>query len=164
MAQLHHALHGLAHIGAGPAELLGYLNVMACALPSSTLASACCALYDPADRRLRVANAGHPSPVLVAGGHVAITGNLKSVMQESASTAVSFVRSRAAQLGLDPPLYRLKDEGPDHEKRFLAEVALAGVHGVGEGRSKKQAERRAAQDAIAQLQRGDQAAPAKRDA
>lgn len=68
MAQLHHALHGLAHIGAGPAELLGYLNVMACALPSSTLASACCALYDPADRRLRVANAGHPSPVLVAGG------------------------------------------------------------------------------------------------
>jgi serine phosphatase RsbU (regulator of sigma subunit) len=68
MAQLHHALHGLAHIGAGPAELLGYLNVMACALPSFTLASACCALYDPADRRLRWANAGHPSPVLVRSG------------------------------------------------------------------------------------------------
>jgi PAS domain S-box-containing protein len=68
MAQLHHALHGLAHIGAGPAELLGYLNVMACALPSFTLASACCALYDPADRRLRWANAGHPSPVLVRAG------------------------------------------------------------------------------------------------
>jgi PAS domain S-box-containing protein len=67
MAQLHHALHGLAHIGAGPAELLGYLNVMACALPSFTLASACCALYDPASRQLRWANAGHPSPVLVAG-------------------------------------------------------------------------------------------------
>ncbi len=68
MAQLHHALHGLAHVGAGPADLLGYLNVMACALPSATLASACCALYDPVGRRLRVANAGHPSPVLVAGG------------------------------------------------------------------------------------------------
>ncbi len=68
MAQLHHALHGLAHIGAGPAELLGYLNVMACALPSFTLASACCALYDPADRRLRWANAGHPSPVLIRSG------------------------------------------------------------------------------------------------
>jgi len=67
MAQLHHALHGLAHIGAGPAELLGYLNVMACALPAFTLASACCALYDPAQRRLRWANAGHPSPVLVRG-------------------------------------------------------------------------------------------------
>ena len=35
-------------------------------------------------------------------GHVVITGNLKSVMQESASTAVSFVRSKATQLGLDP--------------------------------------------------------------
>ncbi len=68
MAQLHHALHGLAHIGAGPAELLGYLNVIACAQPSLTLASACCALYDPARRRLRWASAGHPSPVLVRAG------------------------------------------------------------------------------------------------
>jgi PAS domain S-box-containing protein len=68
MAQLHHGLHGLAHIGAGPAKLLGYLNVMACAQPSLTLASACCALYDPARRRLRWASAGHPSPVLVRAG------------------------------------------------------------------------------------------------
>jgi ATP-dependent Lon protease len=35
-------------------------------------------------------------------GQVVITGNLKSVMQESASTAVSFVRSKAQVLGLDP--------------------------------------------------------------
>jgi ATP-dependent Lon protease len=35
-------------------------------------------------------------------GSVLVTGNLKSVMQESASTAVSFVRSKAKQLGLDP--------------------------------------------------------------
>ncbi len=68
MTQLHHAVHGLAHTGAGPAELLGYLNVMACAQPSLTLASACCALYDPARRRLQWASAGHPSPVLVRAG------------------------------------------------------------------------------------------------
>jgi ATP-dependent Lon protease len=42
-------------------------------------------------------------------GAVLITGNLKSVMQESASTAVSFVRSRAAQLGLDPEFLRTID-------------------------------------------------------
>jgi ATP-dependent Lon protease len=44
-------------------------------------------------------------------GHaqVAITGNLKSVMQESASTAVSFVRSKAAQLGLDPEFLKSID-------------------------------------------------------
>jgi ATP-dependent Lon protease len=35
-------------------------------------------------------------------GGVVITGNLKSVMQESASAAVAFVRSHAAALGLEP--------------------------------------------------------------
>ncbi len=35
-------------------------------------------------------------------GGVTVTGNLKSVMQESASAAVSFVRSKAPLLGLDP--------------------------------------------------------------
>ena len=40
---------------------------------------------------------------------MAITGNLKSVMQESASTAVSFVRSKATQLGLDPEFLKTID-------------------------------------------------------
>ncbi len=35
-------------------------------------------------------------------GGVVVTGNLKSVMGESAATALSFVRSRAKDLGLDP--------------------------------------------------------------
>jgi len=42
-------------------------------------------------------------------GAVVITGNLKSVMQESASAAVTFVRSRAAQLGLDPEFLKSID-------------------------------------------------------
>jgi ATP-dependent Lon protease len=42
-------------------------------------------------------------------GAVVITGNLKSVMQESASTAMSFVRSKAAMLGLDPEFLRTID-------------------------------------------------------
>jgi ATP-dependent Lon protease len=42
-------------------------------------------------------------------GNVLVTGNLKSVMQESASTAVSFVRSRSAQLGLDPEFLKSID-------------------------------------------------------
>ena len=65
MAQLYHALRGLVLTGAGPAELLTWLNVLTAELPSFTVASACCALYDPASRELRWANAGHPSPVLV---------------------------------------------------------------------------------------------------
>jgi len=35
-------------------------------------------------------------------GHVMVTGNLKSVMQESAHAALSFVRAHAQQLGLAP--------------------------------------------------------------
>jgi ATP-dependent Lon protease len=42
-------------------------------------------------------------------GQVTVTGNLKSVMSESAATAVSFVRSRAAQLGLDPEFLKATD-------------------------------------------------------
>jgi len=42
-------------------------------------------------------------------GEVVITGNLKSVMSESAATAVSFVRSRASQLGLDPEFLKKTD-------------------------------------------------------
>jgi ATP-dependent Lon protease len=42
-------------------------------------------------------------------GEVMVTGNLKSVMSESAATAVSFVRSRAKDLGLDPEFLRATD-------------------------------------------------------
>ncbi|MDP9037271.1 MAG: endopeptidase La [Myxococcota bacterium] len=42
-------------------------------------------------------------------GEVLVTGNLKSVMSESAATAVSFVRSRARELGLDPEFLKKTD-------------------------------------------------------
>jgi ATP-dependent Lon protease len=42
-------------------------------------------------------------------GVVTVTGNLKSVMSESAATAVSFVRSRAKELGLDPEFLKATD-------------------------------------------------------
>jgi ATP-dependent Lon protease len=42
-------------------------------------------------------------------GEVMVTGNLKSVMSESAVTAVSFVRSRAKDLGLDPEFLKGTD-------------------------------------------------------
>ncbi len=42
-------------------------------------------------------------------GDIMVTGNLKSVMSESAATAVSFVRSRAKDLGLDPEFLKTTD-------------------------------------------------------
>jgi ATP-dependent Lon protease len=42
-------------------------------------------------------------------GEVMVTGNLKGVMQESAAAAVTFVRSRAKDLGIDPEFLRSID-------------------------------------------------------
>lgn len=42
-------------------------------------------------------------------GKVKLTGNLGDVMQESAETAVSFIRSRAALFGIDSNFYKDKD-------------------------------------------------------
>jgi ATP-dependent Lon protease len=42
-------------------------------------------------------------------GELLVTGNLKSVMSESASTAMSFVRSRAKDLGLNPEFLKGTD-------------------------------------------------------
>jgi len=60
-----------------------------------------------------------------------------------------------------PPVYRLISEsGPDHEKRFVTEIAVGGkVLGRGEGRSKKQSEQEAAMRALTQLQRSGDVAP-----
>jgi ATP-dependent Lon protease len=42
-------------------------------------------------------------------GEILVTGNLKSVMQESAAAAMSFVRSHASQLGIDPEFLKSID-------------------------------------------------------
>jgi ribonuclease-3 len=58
----------------------------------------------------------------------------------------------AVRLFDSPPVYGLREEGPDHEKRFFAVVRVAGqIRGRGEGRSKKQAEQAAAREAYRQL-------------
>ena len=53
----------------------------------------------------------------------------------------------AAQL-LGVPYYEVSESGPDHEKMFVAAVKLGGaVFGTGSGRSKKEAEQQAAEEA-----------------
>jgi len=47
--------------------------------------------------------------VMDGTGRLELTGNLGSVMQESAKAAVSFIRSRAGQLGIDGDFYKTKD-------------------------------------------------------
>lgn len=60
----------------------------------------------------------------------------------------SRLQEQAARLGLEPPVYELVGEGPEHDKVFQATVTIEGVtYGSGTGRSKKQAEQVAARAA-----------------
>jgi ribonuclease-3 len=55
----------------------------------------------------------------------------------------------AAQRGLGSPNYLMSESGPDHAKQFLASAVVGGENlGTGSGRSKKDAERHAAQAAL----------------
>ncbi|MGW2564936.1 SpoIIE family protein phosphatase [Streptomyces sp. NPDC001537] len=65
MVVLRNALRGLAVTGAGPGQLLSWLNIVAHHLTGGVTATAVCALYDPEQRSLRWARAGHLPPVLV---------------------------------------------------------------------------------------------------
>jgi ATP-dependent Lon protease len=64
-------------------------------------------------------------------GMMTVTGNLKEVMKESISAANSYVRSRAVQFGVKPPLFRTRDihvhvpEGATPKDGPSAGVAMA---------------------------------------
>jgi ribonuclease-3 len=68
------------------------------------------------------------------------------------------LQEMCSRLGVEPPCYAVSEQGPEHAKRFAAEVRVAtGVVGRGRGSSKKQAERAAAEDAIGALEAGQPA-------
>ena len=46
---------------------------------------------------------------LPGSGHIVLTGQLGDVMQESAKAAISYVRSRSAELGIQDDFYKTKD-------------------------------------------------------
>ncbi|MER6776281.1 MULTISPECIES: SpoIIE family protein phosphatase [unclassified Streptomyces] len=68
MVVLRNALRGLAVTGAGPAQLLSWLNTVTHHLAKNVTATAVCGLFDPRTRVMRWARAGHLPPVLVRGG------------------------------------------------------------------------------------------------
>jgi len=68
MVAVRNSLRGLAITGAGPATLLDWLNRAAAHFSDGVLGTAICGLYDPADRSLHWARAGHLPPILVRDG------------------------------------------------------------------------------------------------
>lgn len=72
---------------------------------------------------------------------------LASVSQRGAALDwKTSLQELTAALSLGAPDYVISSEGPDHDKSFTAAARVAGeTFGAGEGRSKKEAEQRAAQ-------------------
>lgn len=64
MVSLRNALRGLAATGAGPAQLLTWLNLVAYHLTDHVTATAVAAVFDPATQKLRWARAGHLPPIV----------------------------------------------------------------------------------------------------
>ncbi|MFI1016802.1 SpoIIE family protein phosphatase [Streptomyces sp. NPDC020965] len=68
MVALRNALRGLAFTGHTPGRLMAWLNEVTLHTPGHPTATAVCALYDPADRTLRWASAGHLPLLLLRNG------------------------------------------------------------------------------------------------
>jgi ribonuclease-3 len=65
----------------------------------------------------------------------------------------SRLQEQSVRLGRGVPRYEVEGFGPDHARRYLATVYVAGQRlGTGEGRSKKDAEQVAAQAACSSLE------------
>ncbi|WP_439658447.1 SpoIIE family protein phosphatase [Lentzea sp. HUAS TT2] len=80
MVAMRNALRGLAATGAGPSQLLHWLNLVAHHLADNIIATAICGIYDPATRILRWARAGHLPPVLVRNGQSEFLPALRGVL------------------------------------------------------------------------------------
>lgn len=68
MAMLLGALRGMAVAGLEPGPLMGWLNQLLDTSAQPALGSALCCRYDPSDRTLLWAQAGHPAPLLFRNG------------------------------------------------------------------------------------------------
>ncbi|OAR26866.1 phosphatase [Streptomyces sp. ERV7] len=68
MVALRNALRGLAFSGHAPGRLMEWLNEVTLRTSGAPTATAVCALYDPADRSLRWASAGHLPLLLLREG------------------------------------------------------------------------------------------------
>lgn len=94
---------------------------------------------------------------LTAAREVVLRALEPAIREQAAGPGGGDYKTRLQELAarvLDQlPRYRIRHEGPDHSKRFFAQVQLRGtIYGAGEGRSKKAAEQAAAREAWTRLQ------------
>lgn len=137
MVEMRNCLRGLAVTGAGPADLMKWLNQVACQLTDGTIGTAVCGLYDPASRKLRWARAGHPPPVLVRRGvarELPLSSGLIIGVDPDAGydEVTTSLRAGDALLMFTDGLVERRDRDIDEALSELLRKASRPVSGIGE--------------------------------
>lgn len=132
MVILRNALRGLAATGAGPAQLLTWLNLVAHHLTEQVTATAICALFDPETRTLRWARAGHFPPIMVRADEARelpmIDGVLLGALSEAHYEEGSLrLEKEDVLLMYTDGLIERKDRSLEQSQRQLLSVATAAV-------------------------------------
>lgn len=76
--------------------------------------------------------------------------NLASKIKKPLKDAKSLLQEKVQELGLHPPVYKtIREEGPDHAKKFTVQVVIGSKpSAIGTGSSKQAAEQNAANKAL----------------
>ncbi|MFD7818966.1 SpoIIE family protein phosphatase [Streptomyces sp. NPDC059785] len=119
MVVLRNALRGLAVTGAGPGQLLSWLNMVAHHLTGAVTATAVCGLYDPADRTLRWARAGHLPPVLIRDAEASPLPLLRGILLGAVPEAV--YEEAEVQLAVEDTLLMYTDGLVERRDRSVEE-------------------------------------------
>ncbi|MFJ8158599.1 SpoIIE family protein phosphatase [Streptomyces sp. NPDC094468] len=119
MVVLRNALRGLAVTGAGPGQLLSWLNMVTHHLTGSVTATAVCGLYDPDRHTLRWARAGHLPPVLVRAGDAEPLPLVKGMLLGAVPEAV--YQEHEVQLAVDDTLLMYTDGLIERRDRSVEE-------------------------------------------
>jgi DNA-binding response OmpR family regulator len=89
MAELRHAMRAYLAEGHSPGSVIQHLNTLVLRLPSE-IATLCLIILDPVTGAARVANAGHPAPLLVHDGTVTQFVEHGALLGLAGSTAPEF--------------------------------------------------------------------------
>ncbi|MEV6396239.1 SpoIIE family protein phosphatase [Streptomyces sp. NPDC051907] len=88
MVSLRNALHGLAFTGNSPSRLMAWLNDLTLHTHGNPTATALCGVYDPQDRSLCWASAGHLPPLLLREGRARLLEPPRSILLGALPNAV----------------------------------------------------------------------------
>ncbi|WP_106399037.1 GAF domain-containing SpoIIE family protein phosphatase [Actinocorallia populi] len=131
MVVLRNALRGLSATGAGPAQMLYWLNNVTVHLTDNVTATAVCGVFDPKDGVLRWARAGHPQPILLRDGKAAplppIDGVVLGVLEdlEFEEGSVELMQGDRILLYTDGLIER-RDSSVEEALSHLLAIAAAG--------------------------------------